>query len=493
MCRIFLPAGPPAGSPAWIVAGCDGCGINDARGANHTMGTSNGRKQPMIKITKGLNLPIAGEPNQRVAEAKTTQSVALLGHDYVGLMPTMAVQVGDLVAKGQVLFTDKNLPRLKFAAPGAGTVVAINRGRKRALISVVIELSGEDEVAFRVYPEGKLSTLDRDQVVEQLLHSGLWTALRARPFGRVANPGRPPHSIFITAMDTNPLAPAVQRMFEGCEREFVNGTRIVAKLTAGTVFLCKAPDTSIPAMDIENLAVREFSGPHPAGNVGTHIHFLDPVHRGKTVWHIGCQDVIAVGRLFTTGQLPVDRLISLAGPSVKQPRLIRTRLGASIGELTAGELQAGEHRRISGSVLSGVQAVGPAAFLGRYQQQISVVPEGRERELLVWLRPGLDVYSIKNIVLSKLIPGKEFAMTTSTHGDVRAILPNYDYERVMPLDIMPLFLLRALAVNDTEEAENLGCLELEEEDLALCAFVCPSKQDFGPMLRRNLETIEQEI
>ncbi len=447
----------------------------------------------MIRITKGLNLPIAGEPDHTILEAKEPRTVAVLGRDYVGLMPTMAVESGDRVKKGQVLFTDKNSPQVKYTAPGAGTVAAIHRGRKRALISVVIELSGEDEVAFRQYPEGRLSALDREQVVEPLLDAGLWTALRTRPFGRVANPAVPPHSMFITAMDTNPFAPRMQRIIEGREQELVNGVRILAKLTTGKVFLCKAPETETPGMDIENVVVQEFTGPHPAGNVGTHIHFLDPVHRGKTVWYIGCQDVIAVGRLFTTGRLPVDRLIALAGPSVKQPRLIRTRLGASIDELTAGESHPGEHRCVSGSLLSGDHAAGPAAFLGRYHQQVSILPEGRERELLVWLRPGLDAYSVKNIVLSKLIPGKRFAMTTSTHGDMRAILPNYDYERVMPLDIMPLFLLRALAVNDTEEAEDLGCLELEEEDLALCAFVCPSKQDFGPMLRRNLEALEQEV
>ncbi len=447
----------------------------------------------MIRISKGLNLPITGEPDQTLLEAKNPRSVAILGHDYVGLMPTMAVESGERVKKGQLLFTDKNLPAVRYTAPGAGTVAAIHRGKKRKLISVVIELSGSDEVAFPQYPENRLPALGREQIIEQLLNSGLWTALRARPFGRVANPAITPHSIFITAMDTNPLAPAVQRIISGQEREFVNGTRLLAKLTTGKVFLCKAPETGVPPVDSANVVVEEFCGPHPAGNVGTHIHFLDPVHRRKTVWHIGCQDVIAVGRLFATGQLPVERVVSLAGPSVKRPRLLRTQLGASLGELTTGELNEGEHRLISGSVLSGQHAAGPAAFLGRYHQQVSVVPEGRERELLVWLRPGLDVYSIKNIVLSKLIPGKKFAMTSSTHGDTRAILPNYDYERVMPLDIMPLHLLRALAVGDTEEAENLGCLELDEEDLALCTFVCPSKQDFGPMLRRNLSAIEQEL
>ncbi|MEN8259520.1 MAG: Na(+)-translocating NADH-quinone reductase subunit A [Pseudomonadota bacterium] len=446
----------------------------------------------MIKINKGLNLPMQGEPEQIVKDTKIPRRVAVLGSDYIGLRPTMAVKENDTVKKGQLLFADKRMPGVKFTAPGAGRVAAIHRGEKRVLISLEIELSGNAEVTFDTYWEDCLCSLERGRIVEQLLDSGLWTALRARPFSKVANPDGTPHSIFINAMDSNPLAPAIDKILAGSEEDFVNGARILARLTSGSLFLCQAPGTPVPTMDIRNLVIAEFKGPHPSGNVGTHIHFLDPVHRHKTVWHIGVQDVIAVGALFTTGRLHTDRIISLAGPAVKNPRLIKTRLGASVEDLTAGELADGEKRIISGSVLSGRAASGETGFLGRYHQQISVLPEHRERELLGWLNPGLNLYSIKNVVLSKLIPGKKFAFTTSTHGEVRAILPSYNYERVMPLDIMPLFLIRALAVNDVDEAENLGCLELDEEDLALCAFVCPSKLEFGPLLRRNLTSIEEE-
>lgn len=447
----------------------------------------------MIKIRKGLDLPITGAPAQTVPEPRTVGSVALLGGDYVGLMPTMAVQVGDRVEQGQLLFTDKSLPAVRYTAPGAGRVAAIQRGGKRALLSVVIELSGDRQVAFGDFSEHRLASLRRERIIEPMLASGLWTALRARPFGRVANPAAVPHSIFITAMDTQPLAPSIPRLLSGHERDLLNGTRVLSRLTEGKVYLCKGPGTELPEMDIGNVVVVEFSGPHPAGNVGTHIHFLDPVHRHKTVWHIGLQDVIALGRFFTTGELWVERVVALAGPSVQAPRLLKTRVGAALGDLTAGELREGAHRVLSGSVLSGRAAAGPEGYLGRYHQQVAVLPENREPELLGWLRPGLDLYSVKNIVLSKLIPGRKFAMNTRTHGETRPILPNYDYERVMPLDLMPLHLLRALAVDDIEEAESLGCLELDEEDLALCAFVCPSKQEFGPMLRRNLSLIEEEI
>jgi Na+-transporting NADH:ubiquinone oxidoreductase subunit A len=238
--------------------------------------------------------------------------------------------------------------------------------------------------------------------------------------------------------------------------------------------------------------VTDFIGPHPAGNVGTHIHFLDPVHRLKTVWHIGLQDVIGVGKLFTTGKLYVERVVSLAGPSVARPRLLRTRIGASLPDLTEGQLKNEESRVLSGSVLSGRSGIDAFAYLGRYHQQITVLPEQHKRIFLGWLDPGLNLYSVKNIVLSKLLRNKKFAFGTSKNGEVRAILPSYNYEKVMPLDLMPLFLMRALAVDDVEEAESLGCLELDEEDLALCAFVCPSKLEFGPLLRKNLTLIEKE-
>ncbi len=446
----------------------------------------------MIKIKKGLNLPMKGEPRQIIGDANPAKTVALIGCDYHGIKPEMAVKVSDPVKKGQLLFTDKRMPSVRFTSPGAGHVKAIHRGERRTLISVVIELSGNEEVVFKSYSGEQLLNLSRQQIINQLLESGLWTALRERPFSRIANPEQKPHSLFITAMDTNPLAPAIDQILTGNELDFETGAALLSRLTEGRMFLCKAPETKIPELSIKNLSIHNFKGPHPAGNAGTHIHFLDPVHRGKSVWHIGLQDVIAVGKLFSTGQLNTDRIISLAGPSVTNPRLIRTRLGAAVDDLTRNELADGEYRIISGSVLSGYHANAESAFLGRYHQQISVLPESRERQLFGWLSPGLNQYSIKNIVLSKFILGRKHDFTTSTHGDVRAILPSGNYERVMPLDILPLFLIRALAVDDLEEAENLGCLELDEEDLALCAFVCPSKQEFGPMLRRNLALIEEE-
>ena len=446
----------------------------------------------MIRIKRGLDLPIGGKPEQTITEHKETGKVAVLGPDYIGLRPSMAVRVGDPVKLGQVLFTHKKLPQVKFTAPAAGRVVEIHRGAKRALLSVVIQLEGDQELTFPAYELGKLPDLTREQVVEELLESGMWTALRTRPFSKVPDPQTTPHSLFVTAMDTNPLAPSAAKILEGRKEDFAHGLVVLSKLTDGKLFVCKDPETSIPEVPVPSLVVEEFAGPHPAGNVGTHIHFLDPVGRHKTVWHIGLQDVISVGRLFKTGRLHVRRVVALGGPSVLRPRLITTRLGVALDELLAGELKDGRNRVISGSVLSGHTASGPLAFLGRYHQQITVLPEGGKRSFLGWLSLGRDRHSVKNVVLSKLFPPKNYRFDTSTHGEKRAIIPTYNYERVMPLDIMALQLLRALAVDDIEEAEALGCLELDEEDLALCAYVCPSKLEFGPLLRRNLTLIEKE-
>ncbi len=446
----------------------------------------------LTRIKKGLNLPINSELEQTVNQGKPPKYVALLGGDYVGMKPTMAVAIGDSVKLGQLLFTDKKMPSVRFTSPGAGKVSAINRGAKRVFLSIVIELEGTNEITFKAYPEKQLPTLDRKTVVEQLIESGLWTSLRARPFSKVADPDSAPHSIFVTAMDSNPNAPLVEKIIEGNETHFSNGLQVISRLTEGKVYLCKDPGANIPRAKINSLSVEEFAGPHPAGNVGTHIHFLDPVHSNKTVWYINAQDVIAVGLLFTTGKLHVDRIISLAGHAVKKPRLLKTRIGASVEEVTAAELKDGENRIISGSIFSGHTANEATAFLGRYHQQVFVIPEGREREFLGWLTPGLNLFSVKNIVLSKLFPNKKIDFNTSTNGGTRAIIPIGSYEKVMPLDILPTFLLRALAVDDVEDAENFGCLELDEEDLALCTFVCPSKIDHGTVLRRNLTLIEKE-
>lgn len=444
------------------------------------------------KIRKGLNLPISGSPEQKIYEGKKVSKVALIGDDYVGMKPTMIVQVGDKVKLGQVLFTDKKMEGVKFTAPGAGKVIEINRGDKRHFQSIVIELEGSEEITFKSYSDSDINTIDKKIVKSQLLESGLWQSLRSRPFSKVANPTLTPHSIFVTAMDTNPLAPSLEKVLEGSENEFKIGLTILTKLTEGKIYVCKSPGTKIPVIESPQISVEEFEGPHPAGNAGTHIHFVDPVGRTKFVWYINAQDVAAVGYLFTKGKIKTERIVSVAGPAAKNPKLIKTRIGACLNELVKDELKDGENRIISGSVLSGFKAEGAYNYLGKYHQQVSVLSEDREKKFLGWLSPGFNLFSVKRILASSLTPNKKFDFTTSTNGGERAIVPIGSYEDVMPLDILPTYLLRSLAVDDVEEAEKLGVLELDEEDLALCTYVCPSKLDHGHSLRRNLNLIEKE-
>ncbi|HET9701242.1 MAG TPA: NADH:ubiquinone reductase (Na(+)-transporting) subunit A, partial [Burkholderiales bacterium] len=265
------------------------------------------------------------------------------------------------------------------------------------------------------------------------------------------------------------------------------------RLTSGPRHLCTGGASRLEAPPGSGFGVERFEGPHPSGTPGLHIHLLSPVHRNRTVWHLGYQDVAAVGALFRTGRLDTSRVIALAGPGVLRPRLLRTRLGGYLPELVAGELREGEQRVVSGSVLGGRAATGPAeAFLGRHHNQVSVLPEGRERRLLGWLRPGRDIFSVTNAFLSAFRRGAGFAFSTTTHGSARPMVPIGTYEQVMPLDIEPTYLLRALITGDAQRAEALGCLELDEEDLALCSFVCPGKYDYGPMLREMLERIHRE-
>ncbi len=445
----------------------------------------------MIKINKGLDLPIAGAPEQQISAGPTVRSVAVMGPDYVGMKPTMAVKVGDRVKLGQVIFSDKKTEGVDFTAPGAGIVKEINRGDRRVLLSVVIELDdSEDAIEFASYQPDQLAGLSREQVQQNLIQSGLWTAFRTRPFSKIPQPGSEPNSIFVTAIDTNPLAADPQIIIAEQADAFANGLKLLTTLSKTKVFLCKAAGAHVTS--IEGVQVSEFSGVHPAGNPGTHIHFLDPVSRTKSVWAVGYQDVIAMGKLFTEGRLSTERVIALGGPQVDKPTLLRTRLGASLGELCAGRLKPGSNRVISGSVWNGCAAAGPMAYLGRYANQVTVLEEGYKREFMGWIAAGKEKFSVLNMFSSVLSAGKTFSFTTTTNGSERAMVPVGQFESMMPLDILPTQLLRALITGDIVTAMQLGCLELDEEDLALFTFACTGKYEYGPILRDNLLRIEKE-
>jgi Na+-transporting NADH:ubiquinone oxidoreductase subunit A len=451
-----------------------------------------------FRIKRGLDIPIAGAPEQKIHNGMPVSAVAIIGEDYIGYkrQPVLLVQEGDRVRLGQPVARGKELGDVVATAPGAGVIEKIHRGYRRFLHSIAIRLDGNDEETFNAYSAAELVSLNRDQVRGNLLASGLWLAFRTRPYSMVADPATDPYAIFVTAIDTNPLAADPEVVIGEAREDFVNGLTVIARLTPGKVYVCKAPGAAIPSHGSKgtetSFTVAEFGGPHPAGLAGTHIHYLSPVNARRTVWHLGYQDVIAIGRLFTSGRLDVQRVIALGGPMVKQPRLIRTRLGANTNDLLRNELSAGNARVVSGSVLSGRRASDWLAFIGRYHNQITVLAEGGQREFLGWLGPGVNKYSALRVMLSSLLGKKAFPLNTSQNGSPRAMVPIGAYERVMPLDVLPTQLLRALLVRDTDAAQELGCLELDEEDLALCSFVCPGKHDFGPILRENLTTILRE-
>ncbi len=443
-----------------------------------------------FKIKKGLDIPLAGEPKQELTETKLTAKVAVTGPDYINMKPTLKVQVGDTVKKGQILFTAKKLEKVNFTAPVSGKVIEINRGEKRRFLSLVIERSGNNEVEFTAYGKEKIENLSAEEITEQLLASGLWPLIRTRPFGTIANPDLPPRSIFVNLMDTNPHAPSPSVALEGKHDDLRTGISVLAKLTEGKVNVVKSPDCKFSIDESDKIALYEFEGPHPAGLPGTHIHFIDPVSQTKRVWHIDAQDAAAIGKLFLTGELDFERVISVAGPEAKNPRLIKTEIGADINELLEGEVSGAEARVISGSVLSGREAKDALAYLGAYHRQISILGEPKKRTLLGWALPFGEMFSVKNVLFTSR--KKKLRLTTALNGGRRAIVPIGTYEKVMPLDILPTFLLRMLAVGDVEESEKLGALELIEEDLALCSFVCPAKIDHETNLRNLLNIIEKE-
>ena len=447
----------------------------------------------MIRIQKGLDLPLAGSPDQRVEPGPSVRSVAVLGGDYPGMRPTLHVAEGERVRRGQMIFEDKKNPGVRFTAPAAGRVTAINRGEKRFMQSLVIDVTdGDGDVQFESFRPRSLGALTGKQARDLLVESGEWTALRTRPFGQTPAIDSQPAAIFVRVMDTQPLAPDPAVIIEPEIEAFENGLSVLKSLSDGPVWVCRPPESPLPSFAADGIREEVFAGPHPAGNSGTHIHFLCPVGRRRTVWSIDYQDVIAFGHLFVSGRRYTQRVVGLTGPRVERPRLVRTRLGASTDELCRGSVLDGPKRIVSGSVFSGHHAREGLAWLSRWANQVTVLREDRNRRLFGYLSPGLERHSKMNIYLSKLMPGRRLDLTTTTNGSERAMVPLGQYEMVMPLDVLPTQLLRSLIVGDLEMSENLGALELIEEDLALCTYVCVGKYEYGPILRDVLEQIQKE-
>lgn len=437
-----------------------------------------------IAIDRGLDIAATSAPDQHLSIAPPVRHVAVKGADYRGLKPSVQVKVNDRVALGDVLFADRLDSRLKVTAPGAGVVVAINRGIRRRLTSVVIRLEGTSAVDFTHYSSRQINALDTDLVQQRLLQSGLWTALRARPFDRIPAPATRPRWLFVTAMDTNPGALDPQLVITPYKDEFADGLRALARLGAKAIYLCHSPNAEIPVPEeITILQQIQFDGPHPAGLPGTHIQYLARPDLDTQAWHINYQDVVAVGKLFRHGEIWTERSIALCGAAASGARLLRTRLGARLSELLKDEISAGQ-TVLSGSVLSGALAYNTTDYLGRYHQQVCVLPvagpQRKWRSSLRWLTARL-----RTAPTGTLLNG-----ATTLEGS--GLLPTEAFESVWPFANAPVPLLRALLVADAEMAETQGCLALAEEDLALLSAVCPTKRDYGAALRRTLDKLEQD-
>ncbi|MCI5072386.1 Na(+)-translocating NADH-quinone reductase subunit A [bacterium] len=450
-----------------------------------------------IKISKGITLPITGEvvSNEIHDLSAQAKDVAILGPDYNGMKPTILTKVGDTVNIGQAVFEDKKNPGVVFTSPVAGTVKSINRGDKRVFQSMVIEKSSEqNHVDFSTYNNNFANgDFSKNDVQKLMQESGLWTALRTRPYSKTPQVNAKPKALFITATDTNPFAPYPNKIIAKFQKDFDLGLKAISLLAPKTFFCVSNQHVQYNNIP-DNCETVCFEGPHPSGLVGTHIHFLAPADKNHEVWHIGYQDLIALGKLLATGKLWTQRVISIAGSEFKVPKLALVSLGANILQTIDGSIKDISEASVrSGSVFSGRNQDEIFNYLGRFHLQITALKDDTERELLGWQGPGFDKFSVKNLFLSKMIPFIKLPFSNSTHGSPRAIVPTGAFESVFPLHILPVPLLKALCMHDIENAEQLGCIELDEEDLALCTFACSGKKDYGPMLRNILTDLEKGL
>ena len=449
----------------------------------------------MIRIKKGLDIPIYGTPAEDIVDSKKSRSVAVLGNDYVGMKPTMLVEEGDSVSLGQPLFEDKKNPGVLITSPAGGKIEAINRGDRRALQSIVIEVEAEEKAEeFKSFTTEELVSATSESVRHQLITSGMWAAFRTRPYSKIPSIDSSPSNIFLSVLDTEPLSPDPEKIVNLRLEDFNFGISVLKRLIDCPIHISVSENSSLEIIEDEQVKKHRFSGPHPAGLVGTHMHYISPASLTNVNWTIGYQDLMAIGSLFKTGYVSTERVIALSGPQVNEPRYIKTRLGACTDELTAGELTQRENRIISGSVISGREAIGSYAYLGRYHNQISVIaePNSKDREFMNWLTPGPRKFSKIPLFLSSLFPKKIFKFKALMNGSDRPIVPIGVYEEVLPLNMLPAMLLRNVVLMDTEKIQDLGGLELDEEDLSLCSYVCPGKYDFGSLLRAGLNKIEVE-
>ena len=438
------------------------------------------QKQVTI-IKKGLDLPISGSPSKKITDIPIISTVAILSNDFVGMKPTLIKREGDAVKAGEIIFEDKKNPGVFYTSPAGGVIASVNRGDKRRFLSVEIDISKNEEfVEFEV---------DNTNLKELLIKSGLWPAFRTRPFNRTPSIDSQPNAVFINACDSSPLSIDPYEIITYDEDNFEKGLETIKKIFNCDINLVYQNHNFNTYLD--GINYHQFIGPHPAGLSGTHISQIYPVSMDRIAWTINFQDLISIGYLINNKKIRTNKLIALAGPSVYEPSLLNTRMGANLDELTAGKI-SDKCRIISGSVINGHESEGVMKYLGFYDSLVSVIPDEGNDVFLNWLMPGTNLHSKLNVFTSSMVKPSKYKFNTSINGGDRAIVPVPSYEEVIPQNILVTQLLKALVVSDIEMAVDLGMLELVDEDLALCSYVCPSKYDYSSILMDNLNTLYSE-
>ena len=446
-----------------------------------------------IKIKRGLDIKLAGEANKRFSDLPLAETFALKPHNFINVIPKMLVQQGDEVQAGTPLFYDKSNEAIKFCSPVSGEIVEIIRGEKRKILQV--KILADKEITYVPFNKANPNDLNREEIIEALLNSGIWSFIRQRPFGIIANPKEKPKSIFISAFDTNPLGPDNDFILQDSGEDFQTGLNALQKLTNGKVHLNINANKTAAAIftGAKGVEINHISGPHPAGNVGVQIHHIDPINKGEVVWCINPQDVLIVGRLFTQGKFDASRVVALTGSQVKDPKYYKTIVGSAVKNMVSdGGLKKGENRIISGNVLTGKQ-ISYDGYIDFYDSQITIIPEGHNPEFMGWLAPGINKLSMSRTFFSWLMPNKKYDLDTNMHGEERPFVVTGEYEKVFPMDIYPVQLLKSILIEDIEMMENLGIYEVVEEDFALCEFVCTSKIESQDIIRRGLDIIRKEM
>lgn len=446
----------------------------------------------VFTVRKGKDILLKGAAEKKIEMLSLPTRIAISPSDFRSFRPRVLVKPGDEVKVGTPILENKDHPEMKIVSPVSGKVEAVNRGEQRALINVVIAADGRQEhLSYKSFPAEQTENLSKQDIINHLLAGGVWAFIRQRPFSKIANPHDNPKAIFVEAMNTEPLALDQDFILENRERDFQVGLDILKKLTTGPVYLCVSPAAKSKALTAsKKVEVHQFSGPHPAGNLSTHIQFLNPLNKGEIIWYIRGEDVLRVAHLFLRGNFLAERFVAVTGEGAADRNYKKTVIGVPLSHILKGSRLNGM-RCISGSVLNGTD-IGADGYVGYYDSQVTVIPMGGKRELLGWLDPGLNKFSFSSTFLSSLKPQGEVSLDSDKHGSDRAIVLNDVYDRYVALDIPTYFLLKAVIAGEIEEAEKLGILECDEEDFALASFACPSKVDVGGIIHKGLDLIEKE-